>query len=77
MLTIDNEDVNNTLEDDKSENKDKDEYNISSLFERLLLDEKYIKFLEIIEDIRQTKKPKKRFKRFRIRKRTIFCFGYI
>ena len=43
-LTIDNEDLNNNQKDDESENKDKDEYNISSLFERLLLDEKYIKF---------------------------------
>ena len=59
-LTIDNEDLNNNLKDDESENKDKDEYNISSLFERLLLDEKYIKFREIIEDIKANKKNQKR-----------------
>ena len=52
--------MNNSLNNDKSENKDNDEYNISSLFEGLLLDEKYINFREIIEDIKNNKKRPKR-----------------
>jgi len=59
--------LNNSLNYDKFENKDNDEYNISSLFERLLLDEKYINYHEMIEDFKNNiKKSKKSFNRFKI-----------